>query len=804
MRNRKLTLSTVALLVFTVHATIFQDSAQPLKSGLAPSVRLKKRRASGTMPAGAESSVGHTYGAFWEVGNGYSSTLYLRNKSAQTQVNANVVLFSNDGGTLQQTPLLVAAGSVASLALADIIPPVNDSIAWGGLMIEFPNAPADTAMGEVVIENYQTGVIFDLPLLGGYRYDTQQALYAPWWLPDPATDGTMTLFNITSQSIMVTPAITTQFGEKSGEPFALAPRETLQMSLRGLMSELNVTDVSEGSLTFRYTGPAHALDPALMLVNPSNGFSLTPAFNARLQGPGAGETNWQFPAVFLAGQSEFGFSANQNLTAYALISNGTGTALSPQFSAYATGSEGGAHAVALPIAPLAPLETRLVNLSALAGSGVLPRGVTNFALSVGQNGIPGSLAVTVFSVDQAGNFVFPSEGTVHPSTTMDSTYWDISGDLVALLTVYNPGSADVQATPTLAYQSPDGVGSYTLPSISLPANTTQVENLKQIVTSGVPDANGHVIPAGVTLGTLTLQTNGGSNGGLVVGGCTTFDPVRGGYGITTEPDCEICEDETDDCEVCEIDADGDSVCVPSCGDPDCCGSGPSVTIDFDGSGIPLAAGGTPPAGSPPYVNSVTMEAEGEPAGSDATYSWSTTSSNISLSNITSDSFSSTVTVTGVKASTANSITVNYTVGGQSVSQTISVTVQKPSSMGSPDVTYNGICNTCASGTAGWEKDITWTVMDQTGNPIYFALPTYDTLTFQTPNTCFTPTAGIGTKPGKSTNSQGQWPHQYALCSSACLNGGSCTASGTQSYFVNGFQINVPYTMTCKSIKVSGD
>jgi hypothetical protein len=393
----------------------------------------------------------------------------------------------------------------------------------------------------------------------------------------------VTLFNISNQSIMVSPAVATaRSGEQSGEAFSLAPQETRQMSLRSLMSELGVTEASEGFLTFRYTGPAHALDPALMLANPSNGFSLTPAFNARLQSASAGETNWQFPAVFLAGESQLGFSPSQNLTAYALISNGTNAPLAPQVNAFTTASGGGAaQGFPLPIAPLAPLETRLVNLSALAGSGALPGGVAHFALSVGHNGDPGTLAVTVFSLGQTGNFVFPSEGTVHPSNKMDSTYWDISGGLVALLTAYNPGASGVRATATLAYQTPDGVGSYTMP-ISLAANTSQVVNLREIITSGVPDSSGRVIPPGVTLGTLTLQTGGGGNdGGLVVGGCTTFDPVRGGYGDTLFPDCSTCDVE---CDFCLGDGSGPPECEPDCADPNCgCDSFTPATVAITGA-----------------------------------------------------------------------------------------------------------------------------------------------------------------------------------------------------------------------------
>jgi hypothetical protein len=142
-----LTLAAAAMLVFIARAAIVQHS--PLKPGLAHPVRLAKRTAlqPGDKLAAAQSGAGHTYGAFWQVGGGYSSVVYLRNKDPQNPVNANVVLFSNDGSTLQQTPLKVAPGSVASLPLGSIVTPPNDSSASGGLMVEFPDGSRARAAG---------------------------------------------------------------------------------------------------------------------------------------------------------------------------------------------------------------------------------------------------------------------------------------------------------------------------------------------------------------------------------------------------------------------------------------------------------------------------------------------------------------------------------------------------------------------------------------------------------------------------------------------------------------------------------
>jgi hypothetical protein len=87
----------------------------------------------------------------------------------------------------------------------------------------------------------------------------------------------------------------------------------------------------------RYTGPSHALFPALLLANSTTGFSLAPEFNAQhdnRQAIQAAQTTWQFPDVLLSSDAELGFDPNENLTAYALFSNGTGAAVTPHLTAH--------------------------------------------------------------------------------------------------------------------------------------------------------------------------------------------------------------------------------------------------------------------------------------------------------------------------------------------------------------------------------------------------------------------------------------------------------------------------------------
>lgn len=227
--------------------------------------------------------------------------------------------------------------------------------------------------------------------------------------------------------------------------------------------------------------------------------------------------------------------------------------------------------------------------------------------------------------------------------------------------------------------------------------------------------------------------------------------------------------------------------------------------------VPISGPLPAPPGSLPFVNSMVLTATGSPSG--GTFSWTTSSNKVRLSNITSDGTNSSVTVTSVsKSDSAMDVQIElaYTYDGRTArpNPPIKLTVQEARSMGVVSVDSNGPTTDCRAtrtgrGTRGWKKVITWQVQDQFGAPINFRLPLYDTLV-NNANNCIVPRAGEGTLPGRGTGFDGRWVHDYRLCSTACLNGRNCSVTGVQHYYVNGYLIDKNYTMRCDGISVAGD
>jgi hypothetical protein len=403
---------------FTAAANRLDRMASPGRAAFA-------KLAAGGLAGASRATTSHTFGAFWEVGDGYYSTLILRNKDVAQHVAARVILYANDGRIEQEAPVDVPPNAAIRLALADLIQGhASDAAAvhWGGLAVEVSGA--QRLMGSVIVENERQGIIFDLHLQGGYRYDSENALYAPWWLPDGGTDGTITLFNAGGQSIVVSPAVALDGVEHAGEAVGIAPHETRRLQLSTLLAAAGQTPATrQGAVSLRWSGAPNALQPALLLSNAGTGFSLAPAFNAKHDLPAAAQTDWRFSDVLLRTDAALGFPLGGSLTAYALLSNGTRSPLAPHITAFAGGAAGEAVTrVAVPAAPLAPLETRLVELSGAITAGMPVGSAAHVALEVSHTGAPGDLGITLFSIGQNRNFVFRSEGTVHPSKLLDSSY----------------------------------------------------------------------------------------------------------------------------------------------------------------------------------------------------------------------------------------------------------------------------------------------------------------------------------------------------------------------------------------------
>jgi hypothetical protein len=210
-------------------------------------------------------------------------------------------------------------------------------------------------------------------------------------------------------------------------------------------------------------------------------------------------------------------------------------------------------------------------------------------------------------------------------------------------------------------------------------------------------------------------------------------------------------------------------------------------------------------------NSMTVVASGSPSG--GTYSWSTTSSNVTLSNTSS----ATVTVTASAASSARGdtpITVLYKVNEQSASATVGITVVKPTSLSVMTDTTSPSGHTCVgnlgtsscpqstfAGTGSYSSYLrtrTYKVMDQFSPPAWIQVYDFEIAESYTQPTgaCAGAEVSIGGGTGNTVNDC------FFFCDATCKAGGSCGVSATQTFMVNGYSVateNVGWTCSAATV-----
>jgi Big-like domain-containing protein len=208
------------------------------------------------------------------------------------------------------------------------------------------------------------------------------------------------------------------------------------------------------------------------------------------------------------------------------------------------------------------------------------------------------------------------------------------------------------------------------------------------------------------------------------------------------------------------------------------------------------------------INRVSLSSNVNPAG--GTYSWTTPDTNKVSLNYTSGP---TITVTSVSASTSLgdvTISLKYTYN-TTFSNTAStfMTVQQPTYLSLASNISSGPAS-CPSAETGPDRRLNWQVEDQFTGAIQFDnMPQYDNIGWQGANGCNPPgntngcnSGGFATGSG-FTNPSGQFPDHYAMCSTCCDVGISCTTTANQYYYVNGFQILKNPKYSCSGITING-
>ncbi len=480
--------------------------------------------------------------AFWKINDGFETTLVLRNRHIRANATVTPVLYADEGRILRLPTLTLSPNSVQMVSLTDALAGRENRPETGALAFEFQEPGRSTFFAQVVVKNISKGLIYTFSASPGGRAGTPQvALNAPWWLRDDDTRSTLALFNTSSIATLVHASVTADETSRSLEDIPLGPHEARRLDFRRLLRENGIPDAEKGFLTVTSEGPGGTVLPALLFTNEKNGFSLTANFSARMSSHQHDAALFRIPDLMINQPDPMmGFSPKLRFTPYALLSNTTDLPVSVQMKASFAGmgmamGMGMPETVTLPVSPLAPRETRVLDFSKFTASGLIPKDVNMLALELSHDGIVGDVAFQIFSVDQSGNFVLGVEAKAGAASRNDLLYWFVQGNEDTMATIQNVTEAEIAVRVTLGFA--DGKGAYKLPVLNVAPGATAMVDLKEILMAAKPDEDGNVIPPTTNLGTARVELAKASAGGFIMD-AAVFDPIAGTCGGS----CSICPD----------------------------------------------------------------------------------------------------------------------------------------------------------------------------------------------------------------------------------------------------------------------
>ena len=804
----------------------------------------------------------------YSLRDGFNSTLLLVGASP-APLDFIIAVRSVSGRTALSPSMTIQSGEKLSVDLRELLTglgaDVNGDFAEGSVSIYF-NGTIMPLAGQLTMSNPARSLILESEMVDnspGLGL-LPSALNAVWWGLGGGREARFTVSNTSGDPVTADVSLDFQGERHESAPLTFAPHETKILSVTHLLGELKVSPAQapEGGISIIGRGSRAALIAQGRITDPNRGFSTTLNFpDPKLQRASALHASG-VPIGLPSKNSPY--AGTGMFVPHVIVRNLTAAVQTVTITVEYPGEDGAAQA-ALPPLPLEAYTTKDIPLDLALGS--LPLPLPFCSIRIQYSGAPGSVIGEVSSIETKGDLVIDSrlanerDGWVgsgaHP--------WHLDEQTESILFLTNMSEKDAR----IGFDMVAGGVHYYLTRLKLKPHETRAIDLRKVRDEQKPDLKGNKVPASATDGSVVWirLDHVPVMGRLVVlqrhksmasnYDCYICDCAPDYFDLDVDPAAiallvyesilfegeawfqEHCNQnqwpysvsasfESLNPPVASVTTGGtatgqsggtasikalytdyyytyDHVLIECIEHPrQRTGYGTTTVVMVSISGpanVPLRAAGS----SGP--NTINLSATGTPSG--GSYSWSTTSSKLTLSNTTS----ATVTVTSASASTAVGdvpVKVTYTYSGTSSNATQNVTVRKPTSLyvKSDTTDPNGKACTvnCLDGSPGcgyscYLRTRIYIVQDQfsqlftdLGINAVDAQESYSGLT----STC-------GASPpltGPATTSE--FNDKFSFCSTSCLPGGQgCTTSATQTITVNAFSVRtVSVTWTCTGVTLN--
>jgi hypothetical protein len=425
--------------------------------------------------------------------------------------------------------------------------------------------------------------------------------------------------------------------------------------------------------------------------------------------------------------------------------------------------------------PVGPYGT--VDYSLAAAMNELPLPLPFCSIRIQYRGAPGSMEAEVSSVEARSDLVVDArvENEGNGWAGSGANPWHLDQNTESILFLTNESNQPAR----IGFQVTANGIHYYLTQLKLQPHETRAINIRQLRDAQLADFRKNKIPATATDGSVTWirLDNVPVMGRLLV--------IARHAGMSSSYDCCTCP------------------CPPS-----------DSYIEVDPPSTNLLPGWATQLTAYDYK----VNCNGQYFSYDWTDGVSWGSSNSGVATVNSSGY---VTASSAGSAKINASTIGLTYTwtqfegcystGISLQNSGTANVQVPTSLKLIGTTGQGTESTCTYGNshegAGYYRRVTWQVLDQNGQPILMGnMEAQDSLSNAGgTNTCGFPASG-GTTGTGYTNSNGEFPDTYSICSSACLNGGNCQSTENQTWTVAGYTLSgdvKKVVYTCSGIAING-
>jgi hypothetical protein len=789
------------------------------------------------------------YAPLFDVPEASSSEIVLNCRSIHV-VDLTPTFYTLDGTSIVGDVIHLQPAEMRFVETKSLIPvSQRDQHRWGGISFSFMGNTLE-AWAQITLHGIRGGgsanILFTV--LSQPRPYTSEAV---WWIPRGGS-ALIALGNSSAQPVHAN----LNFSEGVSRSIDIAPFAT--EIIRPRSQELSLLAQNRGkgeAVTINYTGAAGSLIPTGFVSSSDGKFtSLIRFYNT----PGVVQ-----PDLFA---TNLRLKDSQPHLILRNTSSGSITAR-PKFLT-STGID--VETFKLSPIKLAPYEVTEVNLKPLMAAADSRADLETVSVHVANSGAAGSLVGALYSTNMKTGVTYdvPLRDSGPPNASAGAYPVRLDGDYTTVLSITNVGKKPGRFSLQINYQG----GAYVLDAISVNQGQTKTYDIRKLRDEQTLDREGNPFPLAMETGQIRWSMLGDGSTRMtgraevvsirdgvsssyscgiccpyshfdgwiipsvtsgLIGGTMQFtakERQRDCYGNLFGPYNAGVVDSwwSDDATVATVSYNGlgtgvgsgttsvwaswttdtwmedlNSMCEDTQGTEMQAGDmtvRPSVVISGPTSVV------LDTSGEPGVNKSIQLIGTGNPSG--GTFSWSTNSSNVTLSNTSSD----TVTVTSANASSARNdvtITLVYAVNGQGNSATKQITVVKPTFIKFESQSTDPTGRNCGTYNSYLTQRF-YSVWDQFSPAGQITGVNYFiNESFSNRSTTCPPYVGVV---GGGIY-QVLAPDSFSYCNDNCRNGGSCVQSADQSITVNGFPVSISIggtlyprnsvTWTCSSVIVVG-